>query len=401
MIRKRYITGILLLALIWYLGWVSNQFFSARDKLQPRQEATTDTTTVYITELPERRTNSARSILVNISRLLKEGLYESVIHQYLSLQEQGGARQQNRARQLILRYAQQLQQQGEHSNAVRLLELFTEQEFRDVAALALLGKSYLTLDRYEAAVEKLYIAKGYAASSEQLQRITAAIRQTVKDSVKDLQENKDVSRQIKLYQMLTQLEPDYAEYFLHLALVYIQVENVNAARQALNLIIYDPVLGNDAQRLLAKLDESTRVASNDSAPQETPESEFVATEIPLIRYGNHFIVEALSAENKTLRLMIDTGASLTTIKPSVLKHHGIKFIDIDKGAVFVTAGGRVRAPIFDMKALIIGDYQVAPIRVVGIELLGDDQIDGLLGMNFLSRFHFFIDQEKAVLRLSE
>ena len=36
----------------------------------------------------------------------------------------------------------------------------------------------------------------------------------------------------------------------------------------------------------------------------------------------------------------------------------------------------------------------------GLRTRGDSNIDGLLGMNFLRHFQFFIDQNEALLRLS-
>ncbi len=48
----------------------------------------------------------------------------------------------------------------------------------------------------------------------------------------------------------------------------------------------------------------------------------------------------------------------------------------------------------------MGDWQVSQLEIGVLELGGSSAIDGLLGMNFLRHFQFFIDQNEAMLRLS-
>jgi predicted aspartyl protease len=48
----------------------------------------------------------------------------------------------------------------------------------------------------------------------------------------------------------------------------------------------------------------------------------------------------------------------------------------------------------------VGDWQVSQIEIGVLDLGGSAGVDGLLGMNFLSHFRFFIDQNEAMLRLS-
>jgi clan AA aspartic protease (TIGR02281 family) len=122
--------------------------------------------------------------------------------------------------------------------------------------------------------------------------------------------------------------------------------------------------------------------------------------IPLHRSGNHFIVDAQPAHGADLRLLIDTGASLTMLTPGALERRGMRYKDTGRTGVFNTANGQVRAPIVKLDTLVVGDWQVTQLEVGVLELGGRSDIDGLLGMNFLRHFQFFIDQNEGVLRLT-
>ena len=115
---------------------------------------------------------------------------------------------------------------------------------------------------------------------------------------------------------------------------------------------------------------------------------------------NHFIVDARPASGRSIRLLIDTGASLTILTPDVLEQHGIGYQNTGRSGVFNTANGPVRAPIYKLDSLSVGDWQVNQLEIGVLDLSGGSNIDGLLGMNFLRHFQFFIDQNEALLRLS-
>jgi len=69
-------------------------------------------------------------------------------------------------------------------------------------------------------------------------------------------------------------------------------------------------------------------------------------------------------------------------------------------AVFNTANGPVRASIYTLDSLSVGDWQVNNLEIGVLDLGSRPDMNGLLGMNFLSHFQFFIDQDKALLRLT-
>jgi predicted aspartyl protease len=87
------------------------------------------------------------------------------------------------------------------------------------------------------------------------------------------------------------------------------------------------------------------------------------------------------------------------LTPDALKRRGVAAHATGRTGIFNTANGRISAPIYRLDTLSVGDWQVSDLDV-GVLELDDPQFDGLLGMNFLGHFQFFIDQNEALLRLS-
>ena len=77
----------------------------------------------------------------------------------------------------------------------------------------------------------------------------------------------------------------------------------------------------------------------------------------------------------------------------------VLYRDTGRSRVFNTANGPVRAPIYIIEALSVGDWYVKQLEIGVLELDGQGHMDGLLGMNFLKHFRFFIDQNESMLRL--
>ncbi|MEI6894150.1 MAG: retropepsin-like aspartic protease [Colwellia sp.] len=155
---------------------------------------------------------------------------------------------------------------------------------------------------------------------------------------------------------------------------------------ALNAI--EPLLNHanykiKAQSLLAKIESALR----------KPES------IPLSRQGEHYIVQALINDRFTLSLLLDTGASISLISErafSALNRYAettyIK--DIQLG----TAGGQITASLYQVSEFAIQGYVVNDF-VFAVSPFVSKHNDGLLGMNFLRNFDFYIDQNNNSLML--
>ncbi|MCG6900011.1 MAG: retroviral-like aspartic protease family protein, partial [Gammaproteobacteria bacterium] len=200
---------------------------------------------------------------------------------------------------------------------------------------------------------------------------------------------------LALYQHLIQLEPDHAFWFMGLANTQLALDDKEAARRSLLLIAQDPDIGAQAQAMLSELS----LASTDLQGAGSWDTAAEMINIPLQRIGTHFIVDATPAAGRSVQLLVDTGASLTILTPQVLQQGDIHYEDTGRTAVFHTANGSVEAPVYRLDSLAVGDWYVTRLEVGVLELGESAGVDGLLGMNFLNRFQFFIDQNEALLHL--
>jgi clan AA aspartic protease (TIGR02281 family) len=119
--------------------------------------------------------------------------------------------------------------------------------------------------------------------------------------------------------------------------------------------------------------------------------------IPLEKYGQHYIINA-TINNTAIKLMIDTGASVSVINQSL--KNNFTHTSINKNIQVSTAAGiaknhLVKVDNFSIDDIVINEYK---LMISHIEI--SKNFDGLLGMNFLSKFKFFIDQENSVLVLN-
>ncbi len=99
-------------------------------------------------------------------------------------------------------------------------------------------------------------------------------------------------------------------------------------------------------------------------------------------------------------LLLDTGASLSIISPELLQLLDIPYQSTGRTAWFSTAGGRITAPVITLDSLALDVVVVENIEVGVIGEFDSNPFDGLLGMNFLRHFEFFIDQNERKLQLS-
>jgi len=331
-----------------------------------------------------------------LADLLQSNEYETAVERYESLQAGENDAIANDARLQILAHARQLIDEKRFSLAERLLFRFLVAAYRDVEARMLLAEACLGADDSAAAIDQYYEARAYAYRPLMLQRINNHIRSIVAEQARSLEAAGDNNALLALYQHLAQIEPDYAPWFIGLAAAQLALDDREAARGSLLLVAQDADVGAKAQAMLSEL--SVAIAEVDNTKK--PEAVQQVVGIPLYRRGNHFTVDARQGRGHNMRLLIDTGSSMTILTPGAFEQTGLHYQDSGRSAVFNTANGPVRAPVYTLEFLAVGEWQVNQLDIGVLELSGSSNIDGLLGMNFLRHFQFFIDQNEALLRLS-
>jgi clan AA aspartic protease (TIGR02281 family) len=388
------LTIVLLVGLV--LGWYAHERWGA----DPMQHAVPETSLVSpATDAGPPATASepvSAGHVDSVTQLLQHHAYPEAVARYESCQDLADAAGMQQARAAILLHAQELVEAQDLAAAAQLLQRFLLTAYRDTDARLLLAEAYYGQQDYLAAIEQLYEARGAAYRPEMLARITRRIRVVVNEQAGWYRKNADNRGLLTLFQNLTQLEPDYAAYFIELAMAQLALDDRDAAQRSLALVIYDPDVGEQAQLMLTKLQQTATVAYDTDPVALAAE----VAGIPLTRSGQHFLVDATPGNDGSLRLLIDTGASMTMVTSGTLQQQGVRYRDTGQSRVFNTANGPVRAPIYILETLSIGNWTVEQLEIGVLELGGQAGIDGLLGMNFLKHFRFFIDQNESMLRLS-
>ena len=236
------------------------------------------------------------------------------------------------------------------------------------------------MEQINALYEALYAADGEAEAA-----IKAQLYQLIRQYSSDLAAQERWSDLLALRQRLVVLDPNTAEHHYQLAEVQVQLRLYEQALYSLYFILQDAVMGSKAQALEQRIKTKLRFAQGIT--------------VPLAKEGAHHVVEA-SLRNGTVRLLLDTGASITTLTPSAARRLNISY-DQSRSITVATAGGLVAAPLIEIKEFAVGEAAVDRLQVGILPLPDLDKFDGLLGMNFLQQFASSIDQQQGLLHLDE
>ncbi|MBL6690992.1 MAG: clan AA aspartic protease [Pseudomonadales bacterium] len=269
----------------------------------------------------------------------------------------------------------------EPADIVRDTPLPVSRELSEFEGLVVVAENLIQREDYAAAMEVLMEADIVAGTAAEQQAGAHLLREAVNARVAELRRLGLLDEIDHLYESLTFSMPERAEYYILLAEHRIEMQNGELALPVLAQVENHHQLGAQARELICQI----------NAPDEASP----LANIPLIRVGDQFLVEAVIDNEATTRLLLDTGASMTVITPGVLLDLGYS-LDGPRAA-FNTAGGLVRAPVVEISSMALEGVAVYPMTVGALELEG--RVAGLLGMDFLRRFEFKIDQDQDFLVL--
>ena len=348
----------------------------------------------YHTHGPSNRADPVASASDQLQSYLQAKNYIDAIAHHNELLGSASRQVSSDQRLTILEYADKLYRQQAYHDALNLLNLYLESNHRDVDALRLKARILAVQRNYKQQIEVLYQAKAYAYQERDIAELSDAIRSSVDKYKQVLLNHENHVELLSFFQELVYLEPDYSPYFIELAKAQLKNNLDNDAFQSLGLVVHDPLVGAQAQQLLNEL------GANEQSDDETLAHFDGSRDVPLRRRGNHFVVEATLNNRTRLNLLIDTGASITIVKPERLGDAVGSSLDRYPEHLFNTANGVVKAPVLNVDSLAIGEFEVTNLSVGSLQLINTSEVDGLLGMNFLRHFRFFIDQQRSLLRLS-
>lgn len=253
----------------------------------------------------------------------------------------------------------------------------------DLSYSRAIAEQWVSVGHYDSALallydQRLFIPFGQEADLLQL------IYEIVENIEGELAKKQQFHELVNVYRLLINLHAEHRPYYLRLTYWLIELGDFYSAEQSLAGAMND-------LRYQEELDQLSALIELGSSHDE------VMT-IPLNKVGEHFVVPVTINNAYTLELMIDTGATMSVLKTSFVEENMADVFFNSKPLTMTTANGTIDGQQLTIESFALGQYELKEI-VVGAVPLPEFKYDGLLGMNILNRFEFFIDQEQGLLIL--
>lgn len=102
---------------------------------------------------------------------------------------------------------------------------------------------------------------------------------------------------------------------------------------------------------------------------------------------------------REVNLILDTGASYTILNWEILRDIGYDPATVRERVNIVTANGVIEAPFLTVESISIGDLECKSAEVICHSIPELVEVDGLLGLSFLSHFKTIIDYKEQLLEI--
>lgn len=119
--------------------------------------------------------------------------------------------------------------------------------------------------------------------------------------------------------------------------------------------------------------------------------------IPVKMLGGHAIVPVTFNNSVTGNLMVDTGAGRTMVSKRIATN--LRLHSTRSGTGY-GVGGQVTVGIARVESVRVGEVEIQNMSVSIYDFSPDPRYEGLLGIDFLGRFHMSLDSAKQVMVLT-
>ena len=323
------------------------------------------------------------SKLQQLTHLLANRHYDEAVELYSFLYNELNETDSAPYREMIFSFAQELGEQEKHSEATVLLQEYLSIFYQDLSALRMLANNQHILKRYLDEIETLFAALEIAYLVQDIDSLKAELDDAIAAQAVTL--SNDPNAVLAFYKSLTERKPEYEALQLGLSRAFLRTGEKEQAIAILKALPQESEHKHEINELLVSVQQN-RFSDTTAAPMQ--------------RLGDAFSVRVIINGILPVTLLIDTGATLTIIHPDVLQLAGINLKQSKKNIQLKTVNGIIKVPVFELRSLALGDQLVNDIEVGGVAMSGVGGVNGLLGMNFLNRFKFTLDQQQQLLLLA-
>lgn len=294
------------------------------------------------------------------------------------------------------RYLKDCRQNCEPGVFLDLVDAWLATFYDDIPVLIQLAEFQENQGQPEAAANTLLLAKTYALEVDQQLAVQQARDRLTRRTDNRLE---DEGRWIELlgyYDFLASIDFTTARFELRRVQLYRRLgEHARAVRLLSRLQAADD--GRDPQ-LTASIENYLNETSVLERVEENPVEVF-PSEVPLEKYGSGFLVNVMFNERDSLRLLLDTGASITALTHDSFRKLYRPDLSLLGTQLFKTASGYTRGDIYSAQSISLGDERIDGTTLAVLDRLEMGDVDGLLGMNVLRHYRFEIDRVGLVMYL--
>ena len=297
-------------------------------------------------------------------------------------------------RPALMAYSEDCRQHCSQGVFVALAHNWLASYYDDIPMLLQLAVYQQQQGFYEEAANVLNQAMTYAYTPNQREQVVLVLRQLVKSTDAYLSEQQRWVELLGFYEYLDVVTLSEPAFKLRQASIYQLLDETENARKLL-LALRASDDGLTPQWTQAVHDQLGKIAIT-----AEPESDRVATNaIPLSRRGDHYLIQAILNDRQQVVLMIDTGASVTTLSRSSFARLGSDQFSHLGSRLFNTANGLAKGEMFRADSIVLGVNRIDDVDIAILDYDTAEGTDGLLGMNVLRNYDFEIDREKGLLYL--
>lgn len=308
--------------------------------------------------------------------------YQQSLSEYQAAQQRQSA-EADLHRAWILSQAERLVNENDQRGN-DLLDRFLDINAADPRAMFLKARAALADKRFEEALDTVLELRQFAQTEIPATQVNNLLSEIVSQYAEDLGSREQFDELINLYRRMTQAVPSDLGYYYKLGRTFYNISRYADAAAALNFSLYDTVWGERSRNLLQKIQQYLALEDGEQLSLENDNGQFyVNVQV------NHI---------SGVRLLIDTGASVSSLRPEVARRLGVDF-DEDDTVIVQGVNSTFNAPRATVDTMLIGEVEVEEIDINIVEMGEGIDADGLLGMNVLGRFRFFIDQDRDLLFL--
>ena len=243
----------------------------------------------------------------------------------------------------------------------------------------------------------LHLVKSYAYTNRDKITVEATIDDFISQVHTDLVSADDLFGLANIYQQMHRLNLLTPMHRLRQAQLSIQTGSMASAREILADLIQEPSVSAEAEQIMLNHQQELSLGKGNKMAMKNGYSD----QIILARRGNQYLAD-LEIQDTKVALLIDTGASMTTLSQQAFQtlsnNHTFNLLG---QRIFNTANGIAKGNIYQVDSLTLGRFTLAGIQIAVLDFSMPDGVDGLLGMNILANFRFHIDQKAQMLYLAD